>query len=212
MTRNKKILLGIIAIIIIAGIIVTVVLGLNKGMYYTDSEQVEIYLGKDVDLNKLREITNEVFGDEKVVLQVIDYFNDQISITTKKITDDQLSKLVELTNQEYNLTNQSSDFEIIMIPGVSIYDTVTPYIIPLSIAMFIILVYIIIKYRKLGILKIVLIPVISILIVEALYYSIIAITRVPVNRYTLPIGLAILLITLTVNIYNLENRYNKENK
>lgn len=206
MAKNRKILLCIAVIIIVAGIIVTAVFGLNKGMDYSASKQVKIYLATDVDINKIREITDEVFGTQKVVLQKVELFNDEISITTKDITEEQLSKLVQLTNKEYNLDNKTSDLEVVTISGANIMDTIYPYFLPIIISLVIILVYIGIKYKKQGPVKVILTTLGWSVLVEAIYYSIIAISRMPINRYTMPIGLAILLITLTTIIYKFENK------
>lgn len=206
MTKNKKILLSIVAVIIVIGIVVTAVFGLNKGTEYATSKQVKIYLATDVNMEQVRAITNEVFGTQPVTLQKVELFNDEISITTKEITDEQLAKLVELTNKEYNLNNKTSDLQIFTISGANVMDSVIPYILPIGIALVIILVYMGIKYRNHGIINSVVTPLGWVVLVEAIYYSVIAITRMPINRYTMPLALAILLITLTVIIYKLENK------
>lgn len=206
MTKNKKILLSIVAVIIVIGIVVTAVFGLNKGTEYATSKQVKIYLATDVNIEQIRLITNEVFGTQPVTLQKVELFNDEVSITTKEITDEQLSKLVELTNKEYNLTNKASDLQVITISGANVMDSIIPYMLPVGIALVIILVYMGIKYRKHGIMNSVVTPLGWVVLVEAIYYSVIAITRMPINRYTMPLALAILLITLTAIIYKLENK------
>lgn len=206
MTKNKKILLSIVAVIIVIGIVVTAVFGLNKGTEYATSKQVKIYLATDVNIEQIRLITNEVFGTQPVTLQKVELFNDEVSITTKEITDEQLAKLVELTNKEYNLTNKASDLQVITISGANVMDSIIPYMLPVGIALVIILVYMGIKYRKHGIMNSVVTPLGWVVLVGAIYYSVIAITRMPINRYTMPLALAILLITLTAIIYKLENK------
>lgn len=204
MKRNKKILLVLSAIIIIAGIIVTWVFGLNKGLDYSESKQVKIYLATDVNVEEIRQITDEVFGSERVILQKVELFNDEISITTKNISEEQLTKLVELTNQKYGLENKASEVNIITISGVNVLDTIIPYIVPIIIALVLIVIYMAIKYKGKGIFKVIFSTLGIVVLIEAIYYSLIAITRIPINRYTMPIGLAILLITLTTLVYNFE--------
>lgn len=204
MTKMKKILLVIACVVIVAGIVVTAVFGLNKGIEYSNSKQVKIYLAADVNLEKIKGITNEVFGNQAVLLQKVELFNDEVSITAKDINEDQLAKLVEYTNQEFNLKNSVSDMEIISVPGIDVMDTVVPYIIPVVIVLAIILLYMGIRFKSEGIVKSVVLPLGWVVLVEAVYYSLIAIARIPVSRYTMPIALAVLLATLTTLIYKKE--------
>lgn len=204
MKRNKKILLVLSAIIIIAGIIVTSVFGLNKGLDYSETKQVKIYLATDVNVEEIRQITDEVFGNERVILQKVELFNDEISITTKNISEEQLTKLVELTNQKYGLENKASEVNVITIAGVNVLDAIIPYIVPIIIALVLIVIYMAIKYKEKGVFKVIFSTLGIVVLIEAIYYSLIAITRIPINRYTMPIGLAILLITLTTLVYNFE--------
>lgn len=204
MKRNKKILLVLSAIIIIAGIIVTSVFGLNKGLDYSEAKQVKIYLATDVNVEEIRQITDEVFGNERVILQKVELFNDEISITTKNISEEQLTKLVELTNQKYGLENKASEVNVITIAGVNVLDAIIPYIVPIIIALVLIVIYMAIKYKEKGVFKVIFSTLGIVVLIEAIYYSLIAITRIPINRYTMPIGLAILLITLTTLVYNFE--------
>ena len=64
--------------------------------------------------------------------------------------------------------------------------------------MAIILVYVGIRYRKLGVVKTILTYIVSILAVEMVYLSILAIIRYPINRIVIPIGLVILVTVVTI--------------
>ena len=80
----------------------------------------------------------------------------------------------------------------------------------------IVLVYMAIMYKKLGITKVILQEVIVLIISGALLYSIIAITRFPVNRLFIPSGLAVYMLTIIITnlqfTKQLQNLKNKENK
>lgn len=206
MNNIKKIVTLIIAIIIIAGIVVTAVFGINKGVDYSDLKQVQIYCATDVNTSEIKSITDEVFGKERVSLQKVELFNDEISITTKSISSEQLEKLNKLINEKYNLENKVENIEIKTIPGANVMDTITPYITPIVISLVVILIYMGIKYRELGFVKSIVKPLGLVILIEALYYSLIAIARIPVNRYTIPFALAILVVTLTTIIYKLEKK------
>lgn len=206
MEKYKKILLVLAGLIIVAGIVVTAVFGLNKGFEYSDLKQIQIYCATDVNIEDIREITNVVFGKERVALQKVELFNDEISITAKEISAEQVKKVVEFTNQEYGVKNSAEDINIRNLPAINIMDTVKPYILPIIMSLAVLLVYIGVKYRKQGVLKSVFKTLGIVILVEAIYYSLIAITRMPINRYSMPLGLAILLVTLTIMIYKLEKK------
>ena len=73
----------------------------------------------------------------------------------------------------------------------------------------VVLVYVAIRYRKLGVLRTILTYALSIVGFEALYLSIIAITRFPVNNYVIPVGLLIYVLVITVLTIIKENAYIK---
>ena len=72
-----------------------------------------------------------------------------------------------------------------------------------------------ILYRKLGVSKVILNFVGYTLLVQAIYLSIIALTRVEVNRFTMPVSIALYALTQLYVITKLENKKNslqEENK
>ena len=83
--KKKKIfILSIIALIIVAGIIVTVVLGFNKELKYKQNQSIEIYVEQKVDKNKIKEIANQVLGKQNLV-ETIEIYQDMVSITAETI-------------------------------------------------------------------------------------------------------------------------------
>ena len=86
---------------------------------------------------------------------------------------------------------------------------VIPYIFTLSISMVIILVFVAIRYRKLGAIKTILKYILWVLAVELLLLSILAITRFPVNRAIIPMGLFLEVAVLTILGLVNENKLSK---
>ena len=64
--------------------------------------------------------------------------------------------------------------------------------------MIIILVFVGIRYKKLGVLKTLVTYILSIGAVEMILLSIIAITRLPINRFVIPVGLLLLIVIITI--------------
>ena len=77
-----------------------------------------------------------------------------------------------------------------------IRDLVKPYVTSFAISTVLILVYIAIRYRKLGFVKTMLKSLLIIVIAQAILFSVIAITRIPVGRLTIPMVLIVYVCTL----------------
>ena len=65
------------------------------------------------------------------------------------------------------------------------------------------------KGREVNIVKIVLKFIANIIVVELVYLSIIAITRLEINSLTIPVAIALYIITTIVILIKLENKYSK---
>ena len=65
----KKIITVILSCLIIAGAIVTGILGFNVGTKYAEQTQIGINVGKSFELNEIKQIANEVFKGKTVLVQ-----------------------------------------------------------------------------------------------------------------------------------------------
>ena len=87
---------------------------------------------------------------------------------------------------------------------------------PFIIATAIILVYMAIRYRKLGVFKTIGMTALISVVAQAVLLSVIAITRIPVGRLTIPMVIAIYLLTLigltTKFEKDLDNKKKEETK
>lgn len=199
----KKIVYIILICIIIAGIIIIPTIGLNADLIYSKNVEIDVYLGKTFNMNDMENLVNEVFPDEKNIIQQIEVFGDMVSITipdtrTEEELDSKVEELTAKINEKYELEITSDDVQITHNPKVRLSSVVIPYALWIGISAALILVYVAIRYRKLGVVKTLLTYIISIVAVELLLLSIIAITRYPVNRIIVPLGLAAFVIVVTV--------------
>lgn len=196
--KNKKIIIGIlIAIIIIAGIAITLTVGLNFDLKYQETKQIQLNLGTEFEIKDIREITNEVFPGQKVMIQPVEVFNDAVSISTNNITDEQKQSLIDKINEKYESADIEADStEIETIPHTRGRDILKPYIAPFVLATFIILVYMAFRYKKIGSTKTILKTLGMVILMQAILFSIIAITRIPIGRVTIPLVLGVYLLTL----------------
>ncbi len=217
----KKVIYGILACVIVVGIIITATIGLNVDIVYSKNVEIDAYIGKTADIKDIKQIAKEVFGGEKMIVQKIELFDDMFSITMKDKSDEELNEKVEQfvskLNEKYSTELKAdNDITIVHNPKIRLSSIIKPYILPIAISTLIILVFAGIRYRKLGILKIVISYLGYLLFVEGVYFGLLAITRFPINRFVIPIGLAIMIVIFTTlsfkNEQKLEEKIAEEKK
>lgn len=210
---KKKIIYGILIVIIIAGIVIVATQGLKADIIYSKNVKIDIYLGKDFENSDIKQIAQEVFGYDRIIVQKIELYGDMVSITIPDNNDENMDEKVEQLNskinEKYELKNKVDDITVTHQPKIKLSSIFTPYIWPLAISALIILVYIIVRYRKIGIFRTIAFYAVTILASEAVYLSTLAIARIPVNRLVMPIGLLIYVVVLTIVTAIKEKQYAK---
>lgn len=214
---NKKIFYAILICVIIAGAIVIATMGLKTDITYSKNLRLDVYLGKECSRENVEQIAKEVLGNERVLIQQIEYYGDMFSITMSQEVEELDSKIEQLTaqfNEKLGLELKKEDVTKVYQPHIRLSSVLRPYLMPLAISMIIILVYVMIRYRKLGSFKTLALYVLTVLASELLYLSLLAICRIPINRLVTPIGLAIYVIVITVITAKYEKKldnYQEEN-
>lgn len=207
---KKKIFYIAIAIIIALGILIACIWGFNVDIVYSEHKQVDIYIGKEFQSEDIEEIAKEVLGKQEIFIEKVELYEDMVSINAKEITNEQLEQLNQKINEKYEIENSVESLTIVTIPKVKLLDKLTPYVVPTIIVVVVIVIYSIIRYRKLGILN-VLLKILKINVIpQGIYFSILSITRLPVNRLTLPVALLLIIITLFITFYKLESYKDKK--
>ena len=184
MKQNSKKIIAIVLIvaIILGGIVVVSTLGFNKELRYGQSQSIDIYVEKEIDKNKIKNIANEVLGTENLV-QTIEIYQDMVTIRAKSISEEQKNNIVNKVKENYEFEQTAEKTTIDTVSATRIRDMYKQYIVPFVISGVLVVVYISIRYYKKGILKVftnaVAVPVIA----ELLLLSLIAIARIPVGRF-----------------------------
>lgn len=195
-TKKTKIIAIIIAIIIIAGIAVTATIGLNYDLRYQSAQKIELYIEKDFNNSDIKNIVNEVMPNTPVIIQKVEAFEDTVSITAKEITDEQKQNIISKVNERYGTNLSADSTEIDSISNTRGRDLIKPYIFGFVMSILIILIYIAVRYMNLGVLKTLGQTILALVLTQAVLLSVIAITRIPVGRLTMPIVVAVYLLTL----------------
>lgn len=199
----KKVIYAILICLIIAGIVIIATVGLKADIIYSKNVELDIYLGKSFEIKDIQNIVNEVFPKERAIIQEIELFEDTVSITLEdNRTEEELnSKIEELNkkiNEKYELENETKDITVTHNPKIKLSSILMPYAYSLGISLVIILIYVGIRYRKLGIVKTLITYLLAIGTTEMLLLSVIAITRFPINRLVIPVGLLLFVVVITI--------------
>ncbi len=214
--KSKQLKIILIALVIIAGIVMIAVKGFNFDLKYQDTQRVELYLKTEFNISDMRQITDEVFGNQKVMIQKVEVFEDSVSITTTSISDEQKNNLITKINEKYGTELTAEDTTVEDIGHTRGRDIIKPYIVPFAIAVIVVLIYLGIRYHKLSIAKVIAKSIGIMALAQVLLFSVIAITRIPIGRLTIPMVILVYLLTLfgITNMFekNLSKKNLEENK
>lgn len=217
-TKNR--IIGIVSILLVViGLIVVIVGGFNVEQKYRSYNKINIYVGEEIDIDKIEKIVKEVFGKNKATVQKLEIYNDTFQVTAKEITEEQKNAIIDKVNELYpiegtedssententesNVRIKKEDIKIVSANNVRLRDVFKPYIMPLTITTLCIMLYVGIRYRKLGVIKVVLGTVGVIVGVQILLLSVLAIIRFPMGRFS-P---ALILIAYIMSVLYISNR------
>ena len=209
---NKKVFYAILICIIIAGAIVIATMGLEADITYSKNVRLDMYLGKEYTKKDIEQIAKEVFENKRVLVQQVEFYGDMFSITISseiENLDEKVEQLVNKTNEKLGLELKKENITKVHQPKIRLSSVIMPYLIPMAVSMIIILVYVIIRFRKIGVWRSLGIYIITAILAELVYLSILAICRIPINRLVTPIGLAIYAIVITVITAKQERKLTK---
>ena len=194
--KSKQLKIILMLLVIIAGIVMIAVKGFNFDLKYQDTQRVELYLKTEFNISDIRQITDEVFGNQKVMIQKVEVFEDSVSITTTSISEEQKSNLITKINEKYGTELTAEDTTVEDIGHTRGRDIIKPYILPFAIAVIVVLIYLGIRYHKLSIAKVIAKSIGIMALAQILLFSVMAITRIPIGRLTIPMVILVYLLTL----------------
>lgn len=214
--KTKKIILYIIiCLIIIAGVVVWKLAGFNMELQYSSRKQIQLTNQTGIEISDIEKIASEVLGNTKFMIQPVETFGNAVSIVAEDMTEDQKNSIVEKFNEKYysgdseNKIN-SDDIKIVSIPFTRVKDVIKPYILPGIITLILVTLYFAIRFKKLGWKKMIAKTLVIPVVVEALMFSIIAITRIPFGRVTIILGIALYIMTIFILTNKFENERTKK--
>ena len=211
----KKIVLILLICLIFAGTVIVCFKGFNVGLPYKSNINISVYVGKKIEDKDMQEITKEVFKGKQAIVQKVELFEDMISITTEEMSEEELNEkkteLINKLNEKYEKEIKDEEIEIVHNPKVKLSSLIKRYILPFGISTIAIVIYQMIRFKKLGATKTLLTTIIVLMLIGLTYASLIAITRIPINKFIIPIGMTIYVITIIVLNMKYEKKL-EENK
>ena len=204
--KTNKILILLMILIIIAEILKIIFKGFNFDLKYQDTKQIEFGLDQQFSISDIKAITDEVLNNEPVLIRKVEVYEDAVNITAREITDEQKANIITKVNEKYGTDLNADEIEIATVAHTKGKDIIMPYVVPFIIATIIILIYMMIKYYKLNSGKVLLKTIGIIILTQVLLFSIMAITRIPIGRLTIPLVLTVYMLTLVWYTTKLENQ------
>ena len=188
------------SLVILAGIVVVGIFGFNKELRYGQGQVINVYVEQMVDVTNIKKLVNECLAGKINMVQTVEIYQDYVTIKAKEITEEQKNNIVNKLKENYEFSQTAEDTTIENVAATKYIDIYKKYIVPFAVSGVIVLAYIVIRYHKKGILKVlgrtIIIPVFG----ELFLLSIIAITRIPVGRYTPVLVIAMYITSIMMVI------------
>jgi len=199
--KNIKIIaIAIMSLVILAGIVVVGIFGFNKELRYGQGQVINVYVEQMVDVTNIKKLVNECLAGKTNMVQTVEIYQDYVTIKAKEITEEQKNNIVNKLKENYEFSQTAEDTTIENVAATKYIDIYKKYIVPFAVSGVIVLAYIVIRYHKKGILKVlgrtIIIPVFG----ELFLLSVIAITRIPVGRYTPVLVIAMYIASIMMVI------------
>lgn len=201
--KKNKITLLVLTILIIAGTIILGINGFEKSPDLKAGTKIEIYIPQGYEKQDVINIAKQIFGEDYLAFEEVEKLNQIAGIKVNNYTEEQLNDFKSKISEKYGIDEKELEVYEIPMPNVRVSTLVTPYVFPVTLVTILSLIYVLFRNLKSeNKWKIVLKTVLTLVIVLGSYFSIILIFRLPFGNYTMPIALAIYIITLIILVNN----------
>lgn len=201
--KKNKITLLVLTILIIAGIIILGISGFEKSPDLKAGTKIEIYIPKGYEKQDVINIAKQSFGEDYLAFEEVEKLNQIAGIKVNNYTEEQLKDFKAKISEKYEIKTEELEMYEIPMPTVRISTLIEPYAFPIILTTIISLIYVLFRNLKSeSKWKIILRIVLTLAIVLGSYFSIILIFRLPFGNYTMPVALAIYIITLIILVNN----------
>lgn len=212
----KKSLSLILIVAIIAGMIVIFTVGFNLKVTTKAHQEISVNIGEEYKNNDVKQIAKDVIKND-VEVQKIGDFEDQTVISANEITKEQVTEIVNKLNEKYGKEISADSIAVNDVPAAKLSEMFLPQITSFIIATVVIFVYFAIRYRKQGVIRVLVTAVIGLGLLELLVSSFIALLRIPVGQNIVSIiyvtyGVAMIGVTTMFENKAQQLKMEEENK
>lgn len=201
--KKNNLILLVLIVFILAGLITMFITGFNKSSEYQAGTRIEVYIPQGYEKQDIIDIANESFNGKKITFEKIEKLNQVAGIKVKEYSSEELDVFKTKISEKYNIDKENLQIYEIEIPTTRISTAIDPYTLPVILVTVIYLIYVLFRNLKSEQKwKIILKIVLTLAIVLGVYFSIILICRLPFADYTMPLALAIYIITLLILVNN----------
>lgn len=196
--KNNMIKIGIIIAIVVIGIAVLYFSHFQFSLYYSKNVRMEIYLGKNFILSDVKSCVKEVLPEQEFIIEKAGVFSDTINITTTELTDNQKEQIVNNLNEFYETKlTVDGDTYVIYNSNIRGRDIFSNYISISAISAIIIILTIVFMYGKgIGYRKVTLISLFITIVGQFVYYVILSILHIDINRIIPGTSVAIFIASM----------------
>ncbi len=204
---ERKQILRYICIVAIFTIACILVIAFNKfefNVNYSKNVRLELDLGGSFAIGDIINITSEVYKDEVAIVRSAGNYGETVAITVKDSTDEQNEQLINKVNEKFETNYTVDDLKIYYNSNIKGTDTIKPYVLSSAIAGVLILAFFGIRYRKLGLIKILASVIGTVIGTVILYLALTSIFKMEINEISVASGLAIVIFCLMYMIVTYE--------
>jgi len=203
--KKNKIIILLIILFIITGTITLFIAGFEKDTIYAAGTRIEVYIPQGYEKQEVINIAKESFAGKEVVIEEVEKLNQVVGIKIKSYTEEELNKFKTNICEKYEIEEKSLELHEIPLPTTRIRTAVAPYVFPVTLVTILSLIYMVFRNLKSdnkwkNILKIILV----LALVLGVYFSLILVFRLSFGSYTMPLALAIYIITLIISVNNIK--------
>lgn len=210
MNKRNITIISICFIIIITGIILNCTIGANFNLEYNNHTEIDVYIGQEFDNKEIKDLSQEVLQSNEIDVKKVEIYKDMACIMTKNdISTEQIESLNQKINEKYELENEVENITITKVPKIEMHDLIKPYLAPIIISLIIILIYTGIylyvmkkKGKDINITKVLVKFLLITIGIPLLCFSLIIITRLPINKVTIPVLAGIYILSVFEETYS----------
>ncbi len=208
--NDKKICSYALIVLILAGIIVVLLKGFNVSIDLRQHESIRYSTGKDINVFEIRKIAKDVFGKKPFTINLVEIFNDSVSINAIEITEEEKDSIITKIREKYEITDDETEVSINSKPGARLREIANIYIVPTLISFVLIYIsYLIRFYKNINIAwKEIGKSILYLLEINLGILSLIAITRIPFSEIIIPVLLVISLGFLIIYFNRVSKKIN----